>query len=179
MPDVDVDEAKVVVAEGNLAFGRAFGERLCPSVQTFGLEDTPDAVPVEVRQEVGDDEGEIIEREVGGAPQAADDGTLFFGGLPRELVRTGRAIEAIRGASLAPLAHGLGADAVALGDDAAGLHGASDLGAGGGGGAGVRVDVQHGSPLSWCSAQTVKPIGVVDNSQSDRVPTMFCDLTGR
>jgi hypothetical protein len=83
MLDVDVDEAKVVVAEGTLSLGRAFGEKLCPSVQTFGLEDAPDAVAVKVRQEMGDDKGEIVEREVGGTPQAADNSALFFSGFPR------------------------------------------------------------------------------------------------
>src|SRR4051794_17660664 len=55
-------------------------------VQSFGLEDTPNAVAVEVRQEVADDKGQVIEREVGGATQGADKGAFLFGGLPRQPV---------------------------------------------------------------------------------------------
>ena len=92
-------------------------------------------------------------------------------------MRTRGAIKAICGASLAPLADSFGADAVALRDDAAGFYGAGDLGAGGRRGVGVRMNLQHGSPLSWCGEQTVEPIGVVDNSKSNWIPTMFRDLT--
>ncbi len=67
---------------------------------------------------------------MGGTPQGADDGTLLFGSFPGQLMRTSGAVEAIRNASLAPFAHGLGADAVALGRAAAGLRGAGDLSAG-------------------------------------------------
>ncbi len=51
--DVDMDKAEVVVAEGALAFGGPFRKRLTPAVQALGLEDAPDAVAVQVRQEVG------------------------------------------------------------------------------------------------------------------------------
>ncbi len=111
-----MNEAEVIIAEGTLAFGGAIGEELLPAVQALCLEDALDAVAIEMWQEVGDDEGEIVEREVGGTPQATNDGALLFGGFPRELMRTGRSVETICGASLAPLAHGLGADAVALGE---------------------------------------------------------------
>ena len=148
MLDVDVDEAEVVVSERALAFGGAFGEGLWPAVQPFDLEDAPDAVAVEVRQEVADDEGKVIEWKVGAAPQGADDGALLLGRLPGQGVRACGAVEAVCHATLTPFAHGLSADAVALGDGAAGFGGSCDLGACGRGGAGVRVDVQHGSPLS-------------------------------
>ena len=148
MLDVDVDEAEVVVAEGTLAFDRPLGDGLWSAVQALGLEDAPDAVAIKMRQEVADDEGEIIEREVRGSPQGADDGALLFSGFPGQLVRAGGPVETVCGAALAPLAYGLGADAVALSDGAAGFGGSGDLGACGRGGAGIRVDVQHGSPLS-------------------------------
>ena len=125
-----------------------FRKGLGPAVQALGLEDAPDAVAVEVWQKVRDNECEVVEREVGGAPQGANDGALLLGSFPGQPARAGGAVEAIVGATLAPLAHGLGADAIALGYNAAGLAGAGDLGADGRGGAGIRVDVQHGSPLS-------------------------------
>ena len=71
-----------------------------------------------------------------------------FGGFPGKLVRTGGAIEAIGSASLAPLAQCFCADAVAPGHGAAWFGGARDLGPDNGSGAGIRVDVEHGSPLS-------------------------------
>ncbi len=51
------------------------------------------------------------------------------------------------------------------------------LGAGGGDSAGVRVDAQHGSPLSWNGGQTLEPVSTLYNGQPDRVPAMFRDLT--
>jgi uncharacterized protein involved in exopolysaccharide biosynthesis len=35
-----------------------------------------------LQQEVADDEGEVVEREVGGAPQGAYDGAVLFSGFP-------------------------------------------------------------------------------------------------
>ena len=159
--EVDVDEAEVVVMECALALGGLVGDRLWSAVQSFGLEDAPDAVAVEVRQEMRDDEGEVVEGEIGRASQGADDGALLFGRLPGQPVRAGGAVEAIRGAALAPLAHGLGADAVAPGHGAAGLAGTGDLGPDGRGGAGIRVDVQHGSPPSGYDGETLEPVGPV------------------
>ena len=51
--DIDVHEAKVVVLEAALAFGGLCRGRLGAAVQAFGLEDAPDAVAVEMRQEMG------------------------------------------------------------------------------------------------------------------------------
>jgi len=59
----------------------------------------------------------------------------------------------------------------------AGLLGAGDLGAGERGGARVRVDVEHASPLSWCSGQASEPPGLLHDSQSNRVPAMFRNQT--
>ena len=58
----------------------------------------------------------------------------------------------------------LAADAVALGQHAGRLVRAGDLGADGRGGAGVRVDLQHGSPPSRCTnAEALKAVGMVYN----------------
>src|SRR5690349_10639606 len=67
-------EAEVIVLEGALAFG---GLRRCwlgATVQPFGLEDAPDAVAVEMRQEVRNDKRQVIEGEVGDPAQRADNG---------------------------------------------------------------------------------------------------------
>src|SRR5215210_3325484 len=59
--DVDMDEAEVVVLELALAtFGPVRGRRW-PPAQSFGPQDAPDAVAVEVRQEMADHEGEVVE----------------------------------------------------------------------------------------------------------------------
>jgi hypothetical protein len=68
--DVDVHEAEVIVFEGALALGGPVSNGLWPAVQAFRLEDAPDAVAIEMRQEVGDHESEIIEGEVGGRRRA-------------------------------------------------------------------------------------------------------------
>ena len=61
MIDVDVHEAEVILLEGALALSGSFRNTLCPTVQALGLEDAPDAVAIEVRQEVADNKGQIIE----------------------------------------------------------------------------------------------------------------------
>src|SRR3954451_12503523 len=63
--DVDVDKSEVVVLELALTpLGPVRGRRW-PSAHALGAEDAPDAVAVEVRQEMADHEGEVIEGEVG------------------------------------------------------------------------------------------------------------------
>src|SRR4051812_25343734 len=176
--DVDVHEAKVVVLVGTLALDGVWRCRLGPTVQPLGLEDAPDAVAVEMRQEMGDDKRQVIEREVGHPAQRADNGALLLGGLPGQLVRPRRVVQAVCRTPLAPLADGLGGHAVALGEEAGALAGAGDLGAGDGRDASVRMDLQHRSdlPLSGLD-QTFKQVAIPDNSMPHRVPTMFRDLT--
>src|ERR1700759_1636694 len=142
------------------------------------LEDAPDAVAVEMRQEMGDDKCQVIEGEVGDPAQHADNGALLLGGLPGQLVRSRRVVQAVFRTPLAPLADGLGGDAIALGEDAGALMGAGDLGTRDGRGAGVRMDLQHCSnlPLSG-RAQTFEQVAVGHNSMPHRVPTMFRNLT--
>ena len=82
MLDVDMHEAEVIVLEGALAFGGLWRCRLGPAVQPLGPEDAPDAVAVEMRQEMGDDKGQIIEGEVGDATERADNGPFLLGCLP-------------------------------------------------------------------------------------------------
>ena len=91
------------------------------AAQPFGLEDAVDRIAVEMRQEVRDDEGEIIERKAGGLAQGADDGPLFLGGFPGQLVRPAAVVLAVLSSALAPFADGLGAHAEALGQHARGL----------------------------------------------------------
>src|SRR3954465_9541143 len=87
-------------------------------------------------------------------------------------------VQAICHTTLAPLADGLGGHAIALGEDAAALMGAGDLGTGDGRGAGVRMDLQHRSdlPLSGLD-QTFKQVAIRGNSMPHQVPTMFRNLT--
>ena len=178
MLDVDMDEAEVVVLECPLALGWAFRSWFGPAAQTLGLQDAPNAVAIEVRQEVRDDEGEVIEREVGGSTQGADNGPFLFAGLPGQSMGSCRAVQTVCGTALAPLAHGLGADAVASRQDTTGLAGAGDLGANGGCRAGLRMDLQHGSPRSRCrGGQALEPTSVIYDGAPHRIPTMFRDLT--
>lgn len=113
-------------------------------------------------QEVPDHEGQIVEGEVGSLAQQADHRALLGGGLPGQVMRSGGAVEAVGGATLAPFADGLGADAVALCQQAGRRRGAGNLGANGRGGAGIWVDLVHGSPPSQDSAwQALEPALVV------------------
>src|SRR5512134_2808066 len=157
MLDVDVDEAEVVVPEGALAPNRPGGNRQPPAVQAFCLEDAPDAVAVEMGQEVADDKGEGVECKVGALPQGADHRALFLRGLPGQTVRTGRVVKAVLRPALAPLADRLGAYSIASGQHACGLTRAGDLLTDGRGGADIGMNGKHqnlplqGDECSGCS----------------------------
>ena len=178
MLDVDVHEAEVIVLEAALAFG---GLRRCwlgAAVQPFGLEDAPDAVAIEMWQEMRHDKRQVIEREVGDPAQRADNGALLLRCLPGQLVRPRRVVQAVCRTALAPLADGLGGHAIALGQDAGAFMGAGDLGTGDGRGARVRMDLQHRSDLPLSGRdQTFKQVAIPDNNMPHRVPTMFRNLT--
>src|ERR1700753_204505 len=171
-------EAEVVVLEGALAFDRLCRWRFGAAIEARGLEDAPDAVAVEMRQEMCNDKRQVIEREVGDPAQHADNGAFRLGCLPGQLVRPCRVVQAVCRTPLAPLADGLGGHAIALGEDAGALMGAGDRGPGDGRGAGVRMDLPHRSdlPLSGLD-QTVKQVAIGDNSMPYRVPQMFRNLT--
>jgi len=47
-------------------------------VQALGFEDPVDRIPVQVRQEVHDHKGEVVQRKAGGATQGADDGPFLL-----------------------------------------------------------------------------------------------------
>src|SRR3954466_9945205 len=176
--DVDMNKAEVIVLEAALAFGGLRAWWLGATIEAFGLEDAPDAVAVEMRQEMGNDKRQVIEGEVGDPAQRADNGALRLGCLPGQLVRPRRVVQAIGRTPLAPLADGLGGHAIALGEDAGALMGAGDLGAGDGRGAGVRMDLQHRSDLVLSGLdQTVKQVAIGDNNMPHRVPTMLRNLT--
>ncbi len=138
---VHVDEAELVLLELARGLLRRGPDR--PSAQALRFEDAVDVVAAQVRQEVGDDEGEVVEREAGRPAQGANDGALLLARLPGQLVRTSGAVEAVPGPALAPLADGPGADPVAPGQLAGGLARAGDLGPHGRRGAGVGVDREH------------------------------------
>src|SRR3954468_2723507 len=76
---VDVDEADLVGLEAAVRLSRALGGR--QAVEALGLEDAVDRVPVQMRQEVREDEGEVIEGKAGGAAERAHDGALLIAGL--------------------------------------------------------------------------------------------------
>jgi hypothetical protein len=83
-------------------------------------------------------------------------------------------VQAVGPTSLAPLAHGFRADAVALGHDTAGLGGSGDVGAGGKDGTGIRMDVEHElSPSRDSARQAPEAVDVVRDCQRYRTPTMF------
>src|SRR3712207_1436328 len=87
-------------------------------------------------------------------------------------------VQAIGWAAFAPVADGLGADAVALGEKTRGFGGAGDLGPGDWGGAGVGMDLQHSSFPSWRPVpEIVEAMGIGYDSQTNRIPIMLRDLT--
>ena len=121
MLDVDMNEAEVIVLEGALALGGTFCSGPGSAAQALCFKNTPDAVAIEGRQEVADNKSQVIEGEVGGPAHGADNGTLLLGWLPRQPMGLGGMVEAVCRTALAPFADGLGADAIALRQEAAGL----------------------------------------------------------
>src|SRR5689334_9009219 len=101
-------EAEVIVLEGAFAFGGLRRCRFRPAVQSLGLEDAPDAVAVEMRQEMGDDKRHVIAGEVGDPAQHADNSALLLRCLPGQLMWPRRVVQAVCRTTLAPLADGLG-----------------------------------------------------------------------
>ena len=173
-----MNEAEIVVSEPALAAPWSVRRGWRSAVQALGSQNAPDAVAVEMGQEVGNDEGGVIEGEVGGAAECTDHGAFLVIGLPRQLMRCGRPIKAVGRAALAPFADGLGADAVALRQQTGGLGGSGDLGADGRGGPGIGVDLQHGLPLArGASGNALEAVGIVYDCQPHRIPAMLCDQT--
>jgi hypothetical protein len=127
---------------------------------------------------MGDHEGQVVEGEVGGAAERADHRALLLRRLPGRAVRPGGVVQAIVRAALAPLADGLGADAEAPGQHAAGFVRAGDLGADDRGGAGIGVDLQHGSaPSLRRGPEALEAVGILYDGQPHWVPTMLRDQT--
>src|SRR3954447_15447632 len=77
------------------------------AAQALGFQDAVDRVAIEVRQEVADHKGEVIQRKARRTPQRTDNGPFFVRGFPGQLVRAARVVLAVLRAALAPLADGL------------------------------------------------------------------------
>ena len=173
--DVDVDEAELVFLELARCLRRR--GRCRPAAQTRRFEDAIDVVAVEMGQEVADHEGEVVEREAGGATQLTDDGALLFAGLPGQLVGPGRTVETVAGSAFAPLANGLSTDAKAPGENARAFARAGDLGTHSRGGTGVGMDREHG----WTLALVSGAVGGGDDGhrsarlQPLKAPTVLLD----
>ncbi|GAB6841682.1 hypothetical protein HNR00_004838 [Methylorubrum rhodinum] len=138
---VDMHEADLVVLEGAVRLAGLPGRQ--QPVETLRLEDAIDGVPVQVRQEVADDEGQRVEGEAGGPAERAHDGALLIAGAPGQLMGSRRAILTGIRAAFAPLADGLRWKRRTLGRHAGVLVRAGDLGADSRGGAGLGMDGEH------------------------------------
>ena len=121
----------------------ALGLRRRQAAQALGLEDAVDGVAVEVRQEVGDHEGEVVERKAGGRRRAqtmARSSSLAFQGslcgrLERSWQSAGPRLRHLRMVSvLTPKRWA---------STPVGSWRAGDLGADGRGGAGLGMDGEH------------------------------------
>jgi hypothetical protein len=73
--DVHVHEAKVIILERAAPALSLLRRR--QTAEPLSLEDAVDRIPVEMRQEVRDHEGEIIERKAGGLAQGTDNRPLL------------------------------------------------------------------------------------------------------
>src|SRR4051794_5256086 len=103
-----------------------------------------------MRQEMGDNEGEVVEREAGRAAQGAHHGALLLARPPGQFMRLAGTVLTRRRPTLAPLADRLSADAKALGQLTSALDRVGDLGPHSRGGAGIGMNGQHQAiPPAW------------------------------
>ena len=180
MLDIDVNKTEIIILEDTLASGRLRGDWRSSPTEAFASKNSPDAVAVKMRQEVRHHEGQVVEGKVRALPQGADHSPLFVRGLPRKVMGAGRAVLARVGSSLAPFADSLGADPIAHCERTTWFRRSSDFRAGHRCRAGIRMDLEHGSPPSRNSAlKGLESVAIYDNSTADRVPTMFRNLTAR
>jgi hypothetical protein len=82
MLDIYMYEAKVIVLEDALTASRLSRSRRPAPIKAFTAKNPPNAIAVEVRQEVHDDEGQVIEREIRALPHGADHSSLLLRCLP-------------------------------------------------------------------------------------------------
>jgi hypothetical protein len=139
---------------------------------------TPDTVSIEMRQEVRHHKGQVIEREVRAFPQGTNYSPLLVRRLPGEVMWASRMVVTIGDPTLAPFADGLGADPITFREGAAWLRRSGDFRACNGRSAGIRMNLEHGSPPSQNGApQALKSAAIHNYSMTDRIPTMFRDQT--
>src|SRR3954467_7415638 len=127
-----------------------------------------------MRQEVGDHKGEVIQRKTRRTTQRTDNGALLLGGFPRELVRAAGVVLAVARTALAPLADGLGRDAIAPSQNSGWLPRSSNLGPDSWGGASLGVDRGHQRvPRTRRPARTLKAPGIRLNRPTHLIPATF------
>ena len=124
------------------------GNRRPSPTETFASKNAPDAVTVEMWQEVCHHKGQVVERKVRALSQGADHSSLLLRRPPWEVMRASGVILTVSNATFAPFADGLGADPIASGKSAAWFSRSGNFRAGNGCSAGIRVDLEHGSPPS-------------------------------
>src|SRR5947209_3461644 len=90
--DINVNKAKIILFEGSLSLYWSGRDRSGSAVQSLRLQNAPDAITIQVRQKMRDDEGQVIQSEVGDSAQRTDYRAFFLGRLPGQLVRPGGAI---------------------------------------------------------------------------------------
>src|SRR5579859_7448989 len=146
MLDIDVNEAEIIIPEDALASGRLRGNRRPSPTETFASENAPDAVTVEMWQEVRHYKGQVVERKVCALSHGADHSSLLLRRPPGEVMRASGVVLTVSNATFAPFADGLGADPIAFGESATLFRRSGDFRAGNGRSAGIRVDLEHGSP---------------------------------
>src|SRR4051812_3326638 len=108
-------EAEIVVLEGPVRLAGAAWPR--QAAQALGFQDAVDRVTVQMRQEVRDHKGEVIQGKARRTPQGADNSPLLLSCFPGQLVRAAGVVLAVGRPALTPLADCLGRDAIALSQD--------------------------------------------------------------
>src|SRR4051794_12500523 len=72
MFDVDVNKTKIIFFKGSFSLDRSGAGRSGPTMEPIRLQNAPDAVAIEMREEVSNDKGEVIQRKVSDPAQSAN-----------------------------------------------------------------------------------------------------------
>lgn len=152
MLDVDVDISQVIISERSGAASCLCSLFGWPTIEASILENAPDAVTVQVRQEMPQDKGQIIKAEFGCLAQMANDRPLFLTGFPGKPFGAAGPVATVIDAAFAPFTHRLVADPIPTSQRAGRFRGTSDFLSHGRSCAGLRMNLKHQRALpSWTS----------------------------
>lgn len=145
MLHIDMNITGIVIPELSLPPNRSGFWCRWQSVQSGIFQYPPDIVPVQMRQEMSHDEGQVTQTKSGGTSKLTDNGALFLRGFPDQFPGTTAAVLAGVRTTPAPLANSFITDPVTSGEYGRRFRRTGYVGPDGGCRACLWVDLKHHS----------------------------------